>query len=139
MRYRLVFAVIAGFAAVSAHADTAAYMAQQLAHYQKYAQAPVEDFPIVELWQWQVVGKEKLVLWSAINKAYLVTVDKPCPRLEWTRALSITQNSSMHLTRRFDTVNFEHQRCRIAEIRPIDYKALRADEKAAQALKAEAK
>jgi hypothetical protein len=133
MRYSLAFAIIALVAITPVRADTSAYMAQQLARYQKYAGAPVEDFPIIDLWQWQVVGKEKIVVWPTINTAYLITVDKPCPRLEWTRGLSITQNMSMHVTRRFDSVNFEHQRCRIAEIRPIDYKALRADEKAAKA------
>lgn len=137
MRRYLAIAFIALFAAPLAHADTAAYMAQQLARYEKYAGAPVDEFPLIDLWQWQVVGKQNLVVWSTINKAYLLTVDKPCPRLEWTRAIGLTQNTNMHVTRRFDSVHFEHRSCRIVQIRPIDYTALRADEQAAKNAKPE--
>ena len=137
MRYILATAVLALCAAVPARADTAAYMAQQLARYQKYAQAPVERFPMVSLWQWQVVGKEQVVVWSGINTAYLITVYKPCINLDWARGIGITQNTAMHVDAKFDSIVFDHQNCRIQEIRPIDYKALRAAEKAAKAAKAE--
>ena len=64
MRNLIILPIIALCAASPARADTAAYMAQQLARYQKYAQAPVERFPMVSLWQWQVVGKHDVVLVS---------------------------------------------------------------------------
>ncbi len=134
MRYLIAFAAVAlTLVTLSTRADTPAYEAQQLAKYEKYAGAPIERFPMISLWQWQVVGPEKLVLWSQINKAYLVTVEKPCTRLEWTRAIGITQNTSMSVDGKFDAVVFDHQNCRIQEIRPIDYKALQRDEKAAKA------
>ncbi|MHB8448197.1 MAG: DUF6491 family protein [Rudaea sp.] len=137
MRHILATAVLVLCAAVPARADTAAYMAQQLARYQKYAQAPVARFPMVSLWQWQVVGKEQVVVWPTINTAYLITVYKPCINLDWARGIGITQSTSMHVDAKFDSIVFDHQNCRIKEIRPIDYKALRAAEKATQAAKAE--
>ncbi|MBU6198913.1 MAG: hypothetical protein KGI64_05230 [Xanthomonadaceae bacterium] len=139
MRNIITFAIVALCAAIPARADTAVYMAQQLAHYQKYAQAPVERFPMVSLWQWQVVGKDKVVVWPTINTAYLITVYKPCINLDWARGIGITQNTSMHVDAKFDSIVFDHQNCRIQEIRPIDYKALRADENSAKAAKADAK
>lgn len=140
MRYLIAIATVAlSLVTLPARADTAAYLAQQLVRYEKYAGAPIGRFPMISLWQWQVVGPEKLVLWPEINKAYLVTVQKPCTRLEWTRAIGITQNTSMYVDGKFDAVVFDHQNCRIQEIRPIDYKALQRDEKAAKQTKASGK
>lgn len=132
MRHVITIAIVALCAALPAHADTAAYMAQQLARYQKYAQAPVERFPMVSLWQWQVVGKEKVVVWTGISTAYLVTLEKSCVNLDWARGIGITQNTSMHVDAKFDSIVFDHQRCRISQIQPLDYKALLRDEKAAK-------
>ena len=139
MRNLITFAIVALCAALPAHADTAAYMAQQLARYQKYAQAPVERFPMFNLWQWQVVGKEKLVVWTAINTAYLITVYKPCINLDWAKGIGITQNTAMHVDAKFDSIVFDHQNCRISQIQPLDYKALLRDEKAVKAADGDAK
>lgn len=139
MRNLTTFAIVALCAALPARADTAAYMAQQLARYQKYTQAPVERFPMISLWQWQVVGKEKVVVWPTINTAYLITVYKPCINLDWARGIGITQNTAMHVDAKFDSIVFDHQKCQISQIQPIDYKALLRDEKATQAAKPESK
>jgi hypothetical protein len=131
MRNLVILPIIALCAALPARADTAAYMAQQLARYQKYAQAPVERFPMVSLWQWQVVGKHDVVVWTGVGTAYLITVEKSCNNLDWARGIGITQNTSMHVDAKFDSIVFDHQNCRITQIRPLDYKALQHDEKAA--------
>ena len=133
MRKFFMPTIVALCAALPAHADTAAYMAQQLARYQKYAQAPVERFPMVSLWQWQVVGKDNVVVWTGVNTVYLITVEKSCNNLGWARGIGITQNTSMHVDAKFDSIVFDHQKCRIAQIQPIDYKALLHDEKPAEA------
>lgn len=132
MRHVLVIAIVALCATLPAHADTAAYMAQQLARYQKYAQAPVERFPMVSLWQWQVVGKDNVVVWTGVNTVYLITVEKSCNNLGWARGIGITQNTSMHVDAKFDSIVFDHQTCRISQIQPLDYKALQRDEKSAK-------
>ena len=133
MRNIFLLAIAATCAALPAHADTAAHMAKELARYQKYAQPPVDRFPMLNIWQWQVVGKDKLVVWPTINTAYLLTVLTPCLRLEWTQSIGITQNTAMHVDRHFDSIVFDHQNCRISKIQPLDYKALLRDEKGARA------
>jgi len=125
MRTVLLLTVLLSLVASVAQADTRAYEKEQLALYQKYAGPPVSEFPMFDLWQWQVVGHEKLVLWPTINTAYLVTVGKPCINLEWTKGLSVSQEMRFKVTDKFDFVNFAHQHCRITEIRPIDYKTMR--------------
>lgn len=132
MRNLIMLAIVASCIAAPAQADTSAYMAQQLARYQKFAQAPVERFPMVSLWQWQVVGKDNVVVWTGVNTAYLITVEKSCNNLEWARGIGITQNTSMHVDAKFDSIVFDHQNCRISQIQPLDYKALQQDEKAAR-------
>jgi hypothetical protein len=80
-----------------------------------------------------VVGKEKVVVWTTTTTAYLVTVEKGCFNLDWARGIGITQKTAMHVDAHFDSIVFDHQNCRIAQIQPIDYKRLLQDEKAAKA------
>ncbi|HEX6831965.1 MAG TPA: DUF6491 family protein, partial [Rudaea sp.] len=93
---------------------------------------PVDQFDMFELWQWQVVGPTKLLLWATIKDVYLVTVDKSCNRLEWAKGIAVTQAMHWKVTKTFDFVDFKDQHCKIEEIRPIDYKAMRADAQAAR-------
>lgn len=111
-----------------AYADTRAHEAKELERYQKFAGDPIDEFQMFELWQWQVVGPLKLLLWSTVKDVYLVTLDKTCNRLEWTNGLSVTQNMKWKVTKTFDFVDFGAQHCKIVEIRPIDYKAMREAE-----------
>ena len=113
-----------------AQADTRAYEKEELARFERYAGQPIEEFPMFELWQWQVLGPDKLVLWSTIHDAFLIRVDKTCNNLEWTHGLSVTQEMRMKVTNKFDFVVFRDQRCKITEIRPVDYKAMLKDGKA---------
>jgi hypothetical protein len=54
-----------------------------------------------------------------------------CNDLEWKDAISVT--STVHVvSRRFDSVVVGHDKCRINEIRPIDYKKYLADRKQAR-------
>jgi len=111
----------------AAQADTRAYEKEELARFQRYAGEPVEQFPMFELWQWQVVGPDRLVVWSTIHDAYLLHVDKSCNNLQWTHGLSLTQEMREKVTLKFDFVVFRDQRCKIDEIRPVDYKTMLKD------------
>ena len=118
-----VLTVVSGLA----QADTRAYEKQELARFERYAGDPIEQFPMFELWEWQVVGPTQLVVWSTIKDAYLIHVDEACNNLQWTRGLSVTQQMRQKVSQKFDFVVFRNQRCKIVEIRPIDYKAMRKD------------
>lgn len=112
-------------------ADTRAYEDEQLARYTRYAGEPIDEFPFTRLDHWQVVGQYKVVLWTTLLDAYLVTLTPPCTQLEYANGLGVTHNTVQQVSRKFDYVTFERQRCPISEIRRIDYRALRAQEKGA--------
>lgn len=124
-----IAAVILGIASMSAFADTHAHQMDELARFKQYAGLPVDEFKMVDVFQTQIVGDKNVVVWPAINVAYLITVDKPCLKLEWATGFAVTQETSMKVTKAFDFVTFDNQRCKIIEIRPVDYKAMLKDDK----------
>lgn len=111
----------------AAHADTRATQAENLARFEKYAGAPVDQFEFWSLYKWQLVGPEKVVIWPTINQAYLVTVDSPCPGLEWANNIAVTSKQSHMVSTRFDFVKYDKGQCQIRQIQPIDYKQMIAD------------
>jgi len=121
----MALALLAGVA----HADTREHEDEEFARYKQYAGAPIDEFPMFRMWKWQVVGPERIVIWSTINDAYLVRVEKPCVRLEWTHAVVVTQKMRQKVLKKFDYVVFGNQRCKIDEILPVDYKAMLKDGK----------
>jgi len=127
MQIGKVVAMAAIVFASAAQADTRAYEKEQLARFERYAGQPVDEFPMFELWQWEALSRDKLVLWSTIHDAWLVTVDKSCNNLLWTHGLSVTQEMRMKVSAKFDFVVFRDQRCKITQIRPVDYKAMLKD------------
>ena len=108
----------------AARADTREYEHKELARFQRYAGPPIDEFPMFQMWKWQVLGPTQLVVWSTINDAYLIHVDKSCSNLEWTHGLSVSQEMRQKVSRKFDFVAFGHERCKIVEIRPVDYRRM---------------
>ncbi len=128
MRTKLVAGCLfAALFAAGAHAQTREVQQQNLERFEKYAGAPVEEFEFWSLHKWQLVGPEKIVVWPTINDAYLITVDKPCPGLEWAKGIGVTSQQRHIVSRKFDYVTYGRGRCAIREIRPIDYKAMLKD------------
>jgi Family of unknown function (DUF6491) len=119
-----------GIVASGAMADTKEHQAEELARFRSFAGAPVDEFSLVNVFQTQIVGDTNVVVWPTINTAFLLTVDKPCINLSFAHGFALTQEQTMKVSKRFDFVKFDGQRCRITEIRPVDYKAmLEADKK----------
>mgnify|MGYP001203527162 FL=1 len=128
---KILFALLALLAATVASAQTREKQERALNQYLPYAGEPVDRFQFWELLRWELVGEYKVVVWPRLNEAYLLTVDAPCNDLEWKDAISVT--STVHVvSRRFDSVVVGHDKCRINEIRPIDYKKYLADRKQAR-------
>ena len=103
-------------------------MSQRLALYQDAASEPVKSFHFWQMHRWEPLGREHLAVWTRLDTAYLIEVQAPCSGLDFTQTvgLSSTQN---RVFSKFDDVRFENQRCRIAEIRPVDVAALKQAEK----------
>jgi uncharacterized protein DUF6491 len=127
MRNFIAAIVLAGVLAAPAIAQTRATQQQNLERFEKYAGAPVDEFDFFSLYKWQLVGPEKVVVWSTINDAYLITVAKPCPGLEFAQGIGVTSKQRHIVSRKFDDVTYGKGRCQITEIRPIDYRQMLKD------------
>ena len=118
-------------AAGAAQADTRATQRKSLEKYTPYLEAPVDDFMFWSLYKWQLVGPQKVVVWSTVKDAYLLTVETPCTQLEWANGIGVTSQQSHQVTRRFDYVTVGSDRCRIDESQPIDIARMNRDRGAA--------
>ena len=95
--------------------------------YTDYAGQPVKSFYLDNTDGWHAVSKDQLVVWSGVNKAYLLSVTGYCPDLEFANTIAIT--STGHTVDKFEKVIVGRDRCFINEIRPIDVKQMKADRK----------
>jgi len=135
MNRRLVATLVAAFASVAtcltAHADTPETQQRNLDRYTPYLQAPVDQFQYWSLYKWQLVGAEKIVVWTTVKDAYLLTVEQPCAKLQWANGITLSTQQSRFVSRRLDYVNADGDRCRIIQIQPLDYARLLKDQDAA--------
>lgn len=109
----------------------------RLARYRAHAGAPVDSFHYFgDLHAWTPLGDEALVVWTRPHEAYLLDIAGPCPDLGFASAIGLT-NQSGRVYARFDKVipagvsgGPSHQiPCHIREIRPIDVKGMRAEQR----------
>jgi hypothetical protein len=108
-------------------ASTLAKMSGPKLNYSEYAGEPVKSFYMANFDGWSAVSKDQLVVWSGLNKAYLLTVTGYCPDLQFANAIAVT--STGNTVDRFEKVIVGRDRCLISEIRPIDVKQMKADRK----------
>jgi hypothetical protein len=96
-------------------------------NYTEYAGEPVKSFYMANFDGWSAVSKDQLVVWSGINKAYLLTVTGYCPDLQFAHAIGVTSTGST--VDRFEKVIVGRDRCLIKGIRPLDVKQMKEDRK----------
>jgi hypothetical protein len=106
---------------------------EALDRYMDYAGQPVSSFNYFGRFDgFQPLSQYQLVVFTSVNEAYLLTLAPPCQGLQFANGVGFS--STAHTVYRgFDSVYFEHERCMISEIRPVDYKSLkqaRREEKA---------
>lgn len=100
---------------------------QALERYMQYAGEPISSFSILGgVDNWRSVGDDKLVVWTSISQAYLLTVQPPCNGLSFATRIALTSTGST-VSKGFDSVRFQREKCRVGEIRPIDYRRLQQD------------
>jgi len=95
--------------------------------YREYAGQPVKSFYMNNYDGWTPVSKDKLVVWTGINEAYLLTVRGYCPDLEYAHAVAVT--STANTVDKFEKAIVGRDVCFIHEIRPIDAKQMKEDRK----------
>ena len=95
--------------------------------YTDYAGEPVRSFHMYDFNGWNAISKDQLVLYSGMNKAYLLSLTGYCPDLQFANTIAVT--STANTVDRFEKVIVGRDRCLIKEIRPIDVKQMKADRK----------
>ena len=127
------FPKVVGLAMLLAGATMVPAIAQQtdseradLARYQKYAEAPVDHVRYFQINGFQYLATDKVAIWFGVNKLYLLTVQTPCNNLAFANGIGLTAKNQM-LYRNFDFVTFDHQRCKIVKIEPVDELKMKQD------------
>jgi hypothetical protein len=93
--------------------------------YADYAGAPIDRFTAFHIDGWESAGRDKLIIWTGVNEAYLLTVWDSCPDLGFVQRVGVkTIGNSIT---RMDAVRVGRDRCPIKEIRPLDIKQMKAD------------
>lgn len=95
--------------------------------YTDYAGEPVKSFYMHNFDGWTVVSKDQLVVWTGLNKAYLLSITGYCPDLQFANAIAVTSTAST--VDKFEKVIVGKDRCLINEIRPLDTKQMKSDRK----------
>lgn len=135
MNFRAL-AATAGFAfALSACSTSAGYRDREnaeLARFERHAGTPVEQINTYSgLDRWQSLAPDKLAIWVGVNRVFLLSLRAPCSGLEFQQALAISSTNNI-IDRRFDKVQVDGLACFISEIRPVDYRALKQEERASR-------
>lgn len=114
---------LAAFAPVQAMTDSER---ERLAEYERFAGEPVKDMPFWRLQSYEALGNEALVVWTGVNKAWLIKVLPPCTDLPWAKAVGLS-STNHRVSAKFDHVVAGKDQCYIASIQPVDDKAVRAE------------
>jgi hypothetical protein len=126
MKISLVATILVATSLAGCAATLAKLNAPKL-DYTEYAGEPVKSFYLGNYDGWSAVSKDQLVVWSGVNKAYLLTVTGYCPDLQFANTIAVT--STGNTVDKFEKVIVGRDRCFIKEIRPIDTKQMKEDRK----------
>jgi hypothetical protein len=138
-----LLALVAGCASTGAAPGSApaptGTPAQQaaLARYQAYAGPPIDSFTwLGQFYSWEPLGKDTLAVFTVPDEAYLLKVWPPCDLRFVINGIGITSTArTVYAHADSITVNSSgtgpgQWRCPIDEIRKIDYRRMRADQRA---------
>jgi hypothetical protein len=100
---------------------------EELQRYMAYAGEPVSSFSLFGgLDNWQSLSRDKIVVWTKPNDAYMVTVQQPCSDLSFAQRIGVTSTGTT-VNKGLDFVTARHQKCTILEIRPVNYRRMQED------------
>jgi len=101
---------------------------QTLARIQQYAGDPVSDFRVFGSFNsWTPIDDHHVMVQTNVNEAYLISVFEPCMNLPFATRLAVTSRFPNQVQSGFDSIRVGRERCRISQIRPVNYKQMRAD------------
>ncbi|MGH8299266.1 MAG: DUF6491 family protein [Steroidobacteraceae bacterium] len=101
--------------------------AAERASFMANAGRPVERFEWVTGYQrWTAISPDQVVVWTNLNRAYLVTVSHPCDNLWFAHTIGFTRTGDST----YAHVNFvkaDGWTCAIKTIQPVDYRGVQRD------------
>lgn len=126
MKRNVLLSVVAALT-LSACASSLPRVSEETAvqRYQSYAGAPVERFTAFRVAGWTALSRDKLVIWTGVNEAWLLTVWNNCQDLQFAERIRLKRTGAS--VTRSDMVLVGRERCPISEIRQIDVKQMKAD------------
>lgn len=104
----------------------------QLAKFEQFAEAPVDQFTYYNLTGYQSLDDLTLAVWTGVSEVYLIKLMPPCPDFNFASAIGLDGSQAHVFSARFDTVTVGNHVCNVESIRPVDYKAMQKAEEAAE-------
>ena len=99
-----------------------------LARYLEYAGEPIPSFSTLgRIDTWRPLSRTRLVVWTRLDDAYLLTVDPTCQELEFAMSIALVSRVDGTISSGFDHLRAGRDRCQIMEIRPIDYRLMKRE------------
>jgi hypothetical protein len=100
--------------------------------YESYAGATIDHFTWLGRYDgWEALGPDELVVFTSVNNAFLLKVSPPCNDLRGALHVGLTSTGGS-VYARLDSVTTRSWRCRISQIRKLDYRRMQADLRAAR-------
>ena len=93
--------------------------------YSDYAGPPVDRFTAFRISGWNSLSRDRVVLWTGVNEAWLVTVWDSGQDLQFAEKIRLSRTGAS--VTRGDHLIVGRDRCPISEIRPIDIRRMKAD------------
>jgi len=102
---------------------------ETLARYTSYAGDPVTEFRTYSRFDsWSPIDDSHVLVRTGVNDAYLVKVIAPCMNLPFATRIGFTSRFPHTVSSGFDSLRVgRRETCRIIEIRPVNYRQMRAD------------
>jgi hypothetical protein len=99
-----------------------------LSRYSPYVGEPVSQFNMYTRFDsWTEVDRQHVLIHTNVNETYLLAVDPTCTELPFATTIALTSRFPNTVSSGFDSVRVGREKCRITEIRPVNYKQMKAD------------
>lgn len=126
----LVLPLLIALVTVGCAGDLSRREAATRKSYVDYAGEPIKEFFAWRIDGWTPVSRNQLIVWTGINEAFLLTVWDTCPDIDFATTVSLS--TLMRTVTTFDKVSVGRQICPIREIRKVDVKRMKTEERAAR-------
>lgn len=128
---KIMSVVLASLVTAGCAAGTSVSRGEQaMDKYEPYLGEPVRSFTAFRIDSWQSVDRDRLILWTGINDAWLITVSGFCSDLMFTDRIRVTSTGNQVST--FDKIIVRGDTCLIDKIEPINVRQMKADRAAAK-------